>query len=522
MSRTPSRRPDPARRAAYRVLRRVTSEDAYANLALAHEAADLSPRDAAFATELTFGTCRALGTYDAILTSVSSRPLADLDPPALDLLRLGTHQLLAMRVPQHAAVDSTVALAKAEVGPRITGFVNAVLRKVARYNLADWIDRLTADADPRDALALRTQHPRWIVDAWAAALGDPDEAELRAALEADNQAPVNHLVMRPGLAEVAELGGEPARYSPFGAYAPGAPGAVPAVAEGRAGVQDEGSQLVALALSRVDAPDGPWLDLCAGPGGKAALLAGLAIEAGTRLVASELQPHRARLVAQSLSAYAGAGERSRIAPVPRTAGALPVETPAASFACAPEALSSAMTEEGSLSAVSSQPSPTSPDLAESSAVTRDPTTVTPGLTRGLSTPVTLVADGTRPAWAPGSFAKVMADVPCSGLGALRRRPEARWRRQPGDVADLTGLQVALLQSALDSAMPGGVVAYVTCSPHLAETRDVLKTVSGAAFLRAADYLPEVPDAGVGDFVQLWPHRHGTDAMFLALLRVGPR
>ena len=462
MSRTPSRRPDPARRAAYRVLRRVTSEDAYANLALAHEAAGLSPRDAAFATELTFGTCRALGTYDAILTSVSSRPLADLDPPALDLLRLGTHQLLAMRVPQHAAVDSTVALAKAEVGPRITGFVNAVLRKVARYDLTDWVDWLTADADPRDALALRTQHPRWIVDAWAAALGDPDEAELRAALEADNQAPVNHLVMRPGLAEVAELGGEPARYSPFGAYAPGAPGAVPAVAEGRAGVQDEGSQLVALALSRVDAPDGPWLDLCSGPGGKAALLAGLAIEAGTRLVASELQPHRARLVAHNLSAYAGG------------------------------------------------------------AVTPDATAVTPGLTRGLTTPVTLVADGTRPAWAPGSFAKVMADVPCSGLGALRRRPEARWRRQPGDVADLTGLQVALLQSALDSAMPGGVVAYVTCSPHLAETRDVLKTVSGAAFLRAADYLPEVPDAGVGDFVQLWPHRHGTDAMFLALLRVGPR
>ncbi|MGC4151930.1 MAG: transcription antitermination factor NusB [Propionicimonas sp.] len=446
MSRNPGRRPDPARRVAYRVLRRVTSEGAYANLTLAHEAADLSTRDAAFATELTFGTCRALGTYDAILTSVSSRPPAELDPPVLDLLRLGAHQLMAMRVPQHAAVDSTVALARAELGPRVTGFVNAVLRKVARYGLTDWVDWLTADAEPRDALALATQHPRWIVDAWAEALGDPDEAELRAALEADNLAPVNHLVVRPGLAVVAELGGEPARYSPFGAYASGAPGAVPAVAEGRAGVQDEGSQLVALALSRVDTPEGPWLDLCAGPGGKAALLAGLAIQAGTGVVASELQPHRARLVAQNLAAYSATGK-------------------------------------GSL-------------------------------------PVTLVADGTQPAWAPGSFARVMADVPCSGLGALRRRPEARWRRQPSEVAELAGLQVALLHSALAAARPGGVVAYVTCSPHLAETRGVLETVSGAGFLRAADYLPEVPDAAVGDFVQLWPHRHGTDAMFLALLRVG--
>lgn len=449
MSRSPSRRVDPARRAAYRVLRRVTSQDAYANLALAHEAAALSPRDAGFATELTFGTCRAMGTYDAILQAVSKRPLAELDPPVLDLLRLGSHQLLAMRVPQHAAVDSTVALAKAEVGPRITGFVNAVLRKVAADTLTDWVDWLTTDAEPRDALALATQHPRWIVDAWADALEQPDETELRAALEADNQAPVNHLVVRPGLADLIELGGQPARYSPFGSYLTGAPGGVPAVAEGRAGVQDEGSQLVALALSRVEAPSGPWLDLCAGPGGKAALLAGLARQAGTRLVASELQPHRARLVAQNLAAYAARGSAD-------------------------------------------------------------------------SAPVTVVADGTRPAWVPGTFAKVMADVPCSGLGALRRRPEARWRRQPSDVDDLVGLQVALLQSALAAARPGGVVAYVTCSPHLAETRGVLATVSGATFLPAAEYLPEVPDAAVGDFVQLWPHRHGTDAMFLALLRVESR
>ena len=81
------------------------------------------------------------------------------------------------------------------------------------------------------------------------------------------------------------------------------------------------------------------------------------------------------------------------------------------------------------------------------------------------------------------------------------------------------LQQQLLAAAVDSVRPGGVVAYVTCSPHVAETSEVVATViDRVEVLHAADFLPEVPDAASGDFVQLWPHRHGTDAMFLALLR----
>lgn len=432
---------DPARGVAFRVLRRVSSDGAYANLALASEAGGLNARDAAFATELTFGTCRALGTYDAIIQAASGRQAARLDAALLDVLRLGCHQLLAMRVPAHAAVATSVDLAATEVGVRVTGLVNAVLRKVGTRDLASWTDELSRGHDATDGLAFATNHPRWIVEAWRDALGDVAGEELRAALDADNVAPVNHLVVRPGLADVGELGGTPATFSPFGAYVPGSPASVAAVAEGRAGVQDEGSQLVALALSRVEAPAGPWLDLCAGPGGKAALLAGLASAQGSRLLASELQPHRAQLVAQNLAAYEG-------------------------------------------------------DLR----------------------PMTVIADGTRPPWREASFARVMADVPCTGLGALRRRPESRWRRQASDLPGLVALQTRLLDSAINAAQPGGVVAYVTCSPHLAETRDVVTAARGVEVLHAADYLPEVPDAAVGDFVQLWPHRHGTDAMFLALLR----
>lgn len=435
------RRPDAPRRAAYRILRAVTAEGAYANLETSRvlEESRFDHRDAAFVTELVFGTCRLQGTYDAILRAASGRD--GFDAPLADALRLGAHQILGMRVANHAAIAATVEVAAAEVGERVAGITNAVLRKVAARDLEDWTAELVQGLDPADALAVRTHHPRWIVDAYADVLGD----EAPSALRANNIAPVPHLVVRPGLAEIDELDGEPDLISPFGARRWGNPAEVPAVREGRAGVQDVGSQLVTWALARAEAPRGPWLDLCAGPGGKAALLAGLARQQGSRLLASELQPHRARLVAQALRAY----------PEPHR-------------------------------------------------------------------PVVLAADGTRPAWRPGILARVLADVPCTGLGALRRRPESRWRRTPDDLAALVPLQRALLGSALDAAAPGGVVAYVTCSPHRAETSGVVDAVVAArddvTVSSAPAHLPEIEDAAVGDYLQLWPHRHGTDAMFLALLR----
>jgi len=429
---------DPARTAAFRVLRAVTADGAYANLELAKQRSGLSGADAAFATELTAGTCRAMGSYDEIIAAASGRPTRSLQPAVLDALRLGTHQLLAMRVPAHAAIAATVDLAALHVGERVSGVVNAILRRVSAHSLEEWLAQLGSDRDEVGRLALAYQHPRWVVEAFAEVV---PAGELEALLAADNRPPVPNLVVRPGLAERSELGGEPARYSPFGAYAEGDPGAVPAVAQGRAGVQEEASRLVAVALARAEAVDGPWLDLCAGPGGKSALLAGLAMEQGSRLVASEVAPHRAELVAANLRSYSG-------------------------------------------------------DHA----------------------PVTVVADGTRPAWGQGVFAKVLADVPCTGLGALRRRPESRWRRQPSDLPGLVTLQKALLASAIASTRPGGVIGYVTCSPHAAETTEVVADAEGVEVLTAADYLPEVTNAAVGSYLQLWPHRHGTDAMFLALLR----
>jgi len=436
---------DPARLAAFDVLRAVRVDNAYANLVLPHalRTHGLTGRDAAFATELAAGTLRQQGTYDAVLAACIDRPLAKVEAKVLDALRLGSHQLLAMRVPDHAAISTTVDLVKAKVGVGAGSFTNAVLRRVARQPLADWVVSL-ATGDDRDHLALAHSHPRWIVDRLAEAVGGD---ELDALLAADNAPPRVVVVARPGRATPAEIDGEPTRFSPYGVeLAGGSPAEVPAVAEGRAGVQDEGSQLVALAA--VDAPldgsDGLWLDLCAGPGGKSALLAALAAQRGARLVANEAQPHRAGLVRQNLRGAAGVA----------------------------------------------------------------------GVVAG---------DGTRPAYRPASFDRVLVDAPCTGLGALRRRPEARWRRTPADLAELVPLQRALLASALELVRPGGVVLYATCSPVLAETQDVVEAVLAerpGVRLEPVTGAAAVPDAAgpVPGTVQLWPHRHGTDAMFMALLR----
>jgi 16S rRNA (cytosine967-C5)-methyltransferase len=424
--------PDAARLAAYDVLRAVRVDDEYANLVLPRvlKARGLSGRDAAFATELAAGTLRGQGTYDAIIDACLD---GKVQPRVRDVLRLGAHQLLAMRVPTHAAVSATVDLARARSGPRSGGLVNAVLRTISGHDLTGWVARLAPDRE-RDLvghLALAHSHPRWVVEALLEAVG-VDEVE--ALLAADNAAPRVTLVARPGLATREELPGEPTVLSPYGVVLEGGdPGAVPAVAEGRAAVQDEGSQLVAIALA--DAPlegrDERWLDLCAGPGGKAALLAALAAPRGAKVLANERQEHRAALVARSTRATA--------------AGLLGV----------------------------------------------------------------VCADGTRPAWRPDTFDRVLVDAPCTGLGALRRRPEARWRRTPGDLAGLVPLQRALLEAALDAVRPGGVVAYATCSPVPAETTGVVDAVLAAR-----------PDAALEGTRRWWPHRDGTDAMFVALVRRG--
>jgi 16S rRNA (cytosine967-C5)-methyltransferase len=439
---------DPARLAAFRLLRAVDADGAYANLVLPRLLVELrlTGRDAALATELGYGTLRSSGTLDEVLASCIDRDWADVQAEIRDLLRLGAYQLLRTRIPPHAAVSATLELARAAGYDRAVGFLNAVLRRVAGSSWEQWVERLGTDRPALDRIAIASAHPVWIAAAFAAALGEDVDGDVsglgqtEAALIADDVRPQTHLVAWPGASSVdeliAEAGGSPAPYSPFAVRLDGGdPGGITAIRERRAGVQDEGSQLcaIALAAAALEGRDERWLDLCAGPGGKAALLAALAGERGATLTANEVRPHRAALVR-------GVTERWGVQVSEYDARDYPH---------------------------------------------RD-----------------------------GGYDRILLDAPCSGLGALRRRPESRWRRQPSDVEDLAVLQRELLDAAVGLLRPGGVVAYVTCSPHPAETIDI---VSGRNLIDARPAFAGVDHLGDGPWVQLWPHRHGTDAMFCAFI-----
>ncbi|GGI47125.1 16S rRNA (cytosine967-C5)-methyltransferase [Agromyces flavus] len=446
-----------ARQVAYDVIEAVRDSDAYANLLLPARIrrAGLSEADAAFATELTYGTLRRQGYYDAVIALAAGRPIDAIDPGVLDVLRLGAHQLLATRVATHAAVNESVALAR-RVQPKAAGFVNAVLRTVSRREADRWRELVAAEAgSPDQALAAVHSHPLWVVRALRTALDREGRAdELVELLEADNASPRVNLVALPGLVDDPAALGDPDRYSPVGSTAD-QPLRVVEQHAGRVRVQDEGSQLAALALSRsMPVRTGErWLDLCAGPGGKTALLAAEALAGGATLVANEVVPSRAELV------------RRAVAPVP-------LDVP----------------------------------VREGDGRELDPGEL----------------------GAPGGFDRILLDAPCTGLGALRRRPEARWRKSPADVPELTALQGELADAAFRALAPGGVLAYVTCSPHAAETHGTLgralerwgadaEQLDTASVVQGLSRHP-LDLAGDGRTVQLWPHRHGTDAMFIALLR----
>ena len=446
-----------SRRVAYETIRAVNESDAYANLLLPRAIArsGMGTADAALTTELTYGTLRRQGTYDAVIRIAADRSIQEIDPAVLDVLRLGVHQLLSTRVASHAAVHESVELARSAGSRGAPGFVNAVLRRVSRDTPGEWMERVAASARSDDErLGLVFSHPVWVVRAFRRALAAEGRAdELEALLTADNASPRVTMAALPGLAQIPE-DARHTPYSPLGfRLGGGDPERLVTESGGTLRVQDEGSQLAALALTRAApvAPGERWLDLCAGPGGKTAVLAAEALLHAARLEANEVSHARAGLVRQAIAG-------------------VPLDVPVSE-------------EDGRLRA------------------------------------------------GEGRYDRILVDAPCTGLGALRRRPEARWRKSPADVPELTQLQGELLRAAIGGLRAGGIVAYVTCSPHLAETAGVVGEVlrdvgSGIEELDAREVLrsvsasdPGLPAQNDGSGrAQLWPHRHNTDAMSITLLR----
>lgn len=434
-------RPDAARVLAFEVLTLVNRSDAYANLLLpkALSESTLELRDRAFVTELVYGTLRMQGRHDWMLAQVSDRAWDSVDPGIVDVSRLGVHQLMEMRVPAHAAVSATVELARKVLGESRATYVNALLRRVSKWTLDEWFASISSVEDRIERLSIKYSHPEWIVSAYFDLLRE--EEEVIAALSANNVPASPTLVSWPGRstqADLLSLGGEPTKYSRYGATSILIPGDIDLIRTRKAGIQDEGSQLVGSIFADAAQEKEDWLDLCAGPGGKAALVSSLAQALGKRFVANEISPARANLVQQVIAG----GE-------------------------------------------------------------------------------VWVGDGREISEHGRRFGAVLADVPCTGIGALRRRPEVRWRRKPSDLAGLSQLQKELLDSAIDVAEVGGIIGYATCSPHLAETKvqvsSALRRRSDIRQISVEPYLPSnLDNAVVNGSMQLWTHRHGTDAMFLTL------
>lgn len=435
---------DIPRKAALELLGLVRDEGAYANLALAQVLKNnaLNGRDAAFTVELAYGVLRNQMLYDSLAQACADREITAIEPALLDIIRMGIHQIVAMRVPDHAAVDSSVNLARLNVndahGKAKAGFVNAILRCVVRNLESDSSDINTQDL----SLAVKYSHPEWIIDSYREALNASGRSasELEALLKENNTPAKPVLAIRSGESEID--GTSSGRWSTQARVVESTvPQDIEAVRLGHAIVQDEGSQLVAQAflLSKPIGPESAWLDMCAGPGGKAALISD-SVPSGVTFTAVELHAHRARLIERIVN--------------PETS--------------------------------------------------------------------VLVADARTRPWGNQFFDRILVDAPCTGLGALRRRPEARWRKQERDLYELTSLQEDLLNAALDSVRGGGIVCYVTCSPHVEETRMLVRSVleerGGAQLEDARPLFPGIPDLGSGPDVQLWPHVHGTDAMYFALIR----
>jgi 16S rRNA (cytosine967-C5)-methyltransferase len=395
---------------------------------------DLADRDRAFATELVYGSVRAQRRLDDLLAQVVKRPLRRLDPPVRAGLRLGAYQLLH-GTPPHAAVASTVDAVGAR-SPRSRGFVNANLRALTRLP-----QPFPVPAD--DAVAL--SYPDWLVDLLGDELGS-DTA--RAALVAMNEPAAVTLRPDPRQITAAALADELRSAGievTAGALVPdalvvrgiGDPARLPAVREGRATPQDQGSQAVVAVLA--PAPGERVADVAAAPGGKASAIAER-VGASGAVAALDVDAGRVRMID---------GVRHRI---------------------------------------------------------------------GLPHLFPLVGDGRRPPLREGCFDRVLLDAPCTGIGVLRRRPDARWRLAPAGVAELAALQRDLLAAAAPLVRPGGTLLYSVCTLTRAETVGIDDWALTALPGFTARPRPGAPWIPHGRGALLLPQAAGTDGMFVLALQ----
>jgi 16S rRNA (cytosine967-C5)-methyltransferase len=440
------------RQLALDLMNRVEETDSYINLLLPKLLAredHITDADRGLVQELSYGTLRWKGQYEAFIDVLT--PGKTLSKQLRICLGLGMHQLFRMRIPVHAAIHESVELVK-KFEPKAAGLANAVLRNAERAGFDSLLKQSLATKAGLDELAIRYSHPSWVVGALKSALElDGKGAELESLLESNNETPLVHLAALPGVlgkdeidaeAYLESLSLERGLASPIGFIVKGNP--EPLLKHPGVKVQDQGSQLVALALLAVGNKGGKWLDMCSGPGGKAALIDADISHFGGSLDCFEPIPRRAEMVRQAV----GPNSNAKV------------------FV----------------------------DYGQNAKL--------------------------------NYYDAVLLDAPCSGLGSVRRKPESRWRKKPEQLPELIKLQQELLEAAINSLKAGGVVLYSTCSPLIPETNSQIKMAlekHPQMSLENSNQLlnllnPNLHLAEKRKTTQLWTQTHGTDAMFIAILR----
>jgi len=434
--------PNPTRLLVFELISQVNRDGAFANIRLPEllKKSKLSANDRNLATEMSYGTLRMQGLMDYLADKFTDRPFNELDPKIQDLLRMGIYQLNQMRIPDHAAVSETVEVARQVAGDSKASYINAILRKVSS-NTFDFteLDNLPV----AEKLSIKHSHPIWIVNAFFDQLKDWELVE--ELLIADNKSTRPDIVCWPDKSNEEEfnrLGAHKIENLVHGYNIDGIPSDFAPIVERRSGVQDRGSQIVVEDFIATWKPGLRWLDMCAGPGGKAAYLFHYlnSIEENPSFLANEPVPHRADLVK-----------------------------------------------------------------------------------RVIGNDVVVSIDGRDSSLFKDTFDRILVDAPCTGLGALRRRPEARWRKKFTDLKDLVSIQHDLLESAYRLLNSEGVIAYVTCSPHISETKaQIVNFLADHADVKLLDIasLPKANKSGLNadGTVQLWTHKDQSDCMFIAFLK----
>ncbi len=436
----------PARLLAFETIGATFEDGAHTERAFRESAGErrLDGRERAQAQRLAFGAVQRRGTIDAALERLADRPLRQLDPPVLTGLRLGAYELLfADGTPDHAAVDQAVELVKRAGAAHASGFVNAVLRRVVREREALVASLLGDDSTPEKA-SIAHSAPLWLAQLWWRELGPESARPLLASCNepAEHAYRVNTLRTDPDavLARVRDAGlaAHPASGAPY----------VP-----MSGIKRTGSGGGVLEAPEVVVVEGRTGDLV-----PELVAAGELTpqSRGSAAVVELLDPRPGQHV---LDLCAGPGIKTG-------------------------QIAARMEDRGEVISVESDPVRAAEVAGQAQRL-------------GLRSVTVIEANAGAAGMAPG-FDRVLLDPPCSDLGALASRPDARWRKSPQAIERLAGEQRQLLRRGLEALRPGGQLVYSTCTISRRENEDQV------ADLLAAAESGEVPAFAIDDLGALAP------------------